>query len=255
MDTLDELALQAKALVKSGYYDGKTKAVGAKAPSLRDAVLSKERAVLAEIKTASPTAGVLRSDADVGELAMGFKGAGARGLSVITEPKTFGGSLERIAQARSSGLPVLMKDFVVSTRQIDSAALNGASSILLIATLFKRGHVDVELTKAVEHAHALGLETLTEATDALEYQDASRSGTDLLGINNRDLSTMSVDITRTVAVLKSCGKLGPTISLSGVETRTHADLLFSAGADGILVGTSLMREADPAAKLRTLTGV
>ncbi|MBI4392182.1 MAG: indole-3-glycerol-phosphate synthase [Euryarchaeota archaeon] len=254
MDHLEDLAFQARALVKSGYYDARPAKVRSRPPSLREAVLGRERAIIAEIKPASPSGGVLRPDIDVSSLAKDLKNAGACGLSVLTEPKSFRGSLESLSAAGSCGLPALMKDFVVSRAQIEAAAAHGASAVLLIVTLFDRRLTELPLETAVDYAHSLGLETLAEAADDGEYRTAAASGSDILGINNRDLPTMTVDLKRTIAVLKACGKLGPTISLSGVASRLDADVLFGAGADGILVGSSLMRDRDPATMLRKIIG-
>jgi len=250
-DILDELARAAKETIAEGYYDAPPRASN-KAPSLRAAVLSAPRAVLAEVKPASPTRGRLRDGHDAIVLAKSLAKAGARGLSILTEPKRFGGSLSTLAESADLGVPTLMKDFVLSEKQFLAAHSCGASAALLIVTLFNRGYAEKPLADTVARAHALGLEVLAEVVSASEFEQAQAAGADLLGINNRDLRTMEVDLERTGRVLSNVRKDRPVVGMSGVSSRADADALYGAGADAVLVGTGLMTAADPAAALGEL---
>lgn len=250
MDLLDELAGKARATLHGGYYDD----LGAKAlpqsPSLREAIEARPRAVIAEIKPSSPSAGTLRG-ADL-QLPGALARAGARGLSVLTEPEVFRGSLGMLRAASQLGVPTLMKDFVLAEAQLQCARRSGASAALLIATLHTRGHADAPLEETVRTAHHHRVEALVEVASAAEFRMAQATDADLLGINNRDLATMRVDLGRTPRVLAQVVKDRPVIGLSGVERRADADALFAAGCDAVLVGTALMRAPDPAKKLEEL---
>lgn len=250
MDLLDELAARARATLRSGYYNGLGEQAVPQAPSLRGAILAKPRALIAEIKPASPSAGRLRPATR--DLAASLVKAGARGLSVLTEPEVFRGSLDALRDAGRLGVPTLMKDIVLAEAQLLAARRCGASAVLLIATLHARGLADAGLRETVERAHAHGLETLVEVASAAEFRLAQGTPADLVGINNRDLRTMEVDLGRTARILAQVAKDRPVVGMSGVETRADADALFALGCDAVLVGTSLMRAAEPARKLEEL---
>jgi indole-3-glycerol phosphate synthase len=249
MDLLDDLAAQARATVESGYYDTPEPALP-RGPSLRQAVAARPRAVLAELKPASPSAGSLRPF-DL-RLARQLVEAGARGLSVLTEPHAFHGSLANLRAASALGTPTIMKDIVVADRQLAAARRCGASAVLLIATLHARGAAELGLRAMVEQAHRHGLEALVEVAGPEEFRAAQGTACDLIGINNRDLGTMKVDLGRTARVLGAARKDRPVVGMSGVATRRDADMLFAAGCDAVLVGTSLMRAPDPARALGAL---
>lgn len=247
MDILDELAARAGATIRSGFYDELGARALAQAPALRAAVLARPRAVIAELKPASPTRGKLRTPSR--DVAAGLVKAGARGLSVLTEPEVFLGSLQALRDASQLGAPTLMKDFVLAESQMACAKRCGASAVLLIATLHARGYAEAELGETVRMARRHGLETLVEVASAREFRAAQDTEADLVGVNNRDLRTMELDLRRTPTILEQVEKDRPVVGLSGVDTRAQADLLFSAGCDAILVGTSLMKAADPGRKL------
>jgi indole-3-glycerol phosphate synthase len=250
MDILDELAARAGATLRRGYYDDMGAPSVRQAPSLAAAVKGKPRAVLAELKPASPSKGQLRAPDK--ELAERLVKAGARGLSVLTEPDVFLGSLQTLRDASRLGAPTLMKDFVLAEAQLLCAKRCGASAALLIATLHSRGHAEQDLHDTVALAHRHGLEALVEVASAKEFRLAQDSACDLIGINNRDLRSMALDLRRTPTILGQVQKDRPVVGLSGVHTRAEADLLFGAGCDAILVGTSLMKAAEPAKKLEEL---
>ena len=204
--------------------------------------------VIAELKKASPSKGMIRENLDVPVLAESLKDAGAAALSVLTEPFYFKGGLENLRLASEAvSIPLLRKDFIFDPYQILEAKVNGASAILLIAAMLSAD----EFKRLLDFAHRYSLAVLGEAHTESELEIASSA--DLVGVNARDLKTFSTSLERSaelIATLKSCGK--PVIAESAV--RTHEDILMlrNAGAAGFLIGETLMRADDPGAKLKEL---
>lgn len=227
-----------------------------KAPSLV-AALAKP-GIIAELKPGSPTQGQMRVIANAEVLARELLAAGAAGISALTVPEKFGGSPALLASAVRAGGPVLMKDFVVTTRQLDLATKAGASAILLILPLLDREHSEWATPEdAIAAAHERGLEVLLEVYDDEEYLLASLLDADMVGINNRDLrdDALTVDPARAIGVLSRMGALDvPVLALSGLETTEDIRAAIGAGARGALVGSALMKADDPAAEVRKLTG-
>jgi indole-3-glycerol phosphate synthase len=205
-------------------------------------------AVIAELKRRSPSAGALGPAADAAATAAAYYRAGARALSILTETEHFGGSLADLEVARrATPLPVLRKDFVVDRYQIAESRLAGADAILLIvAALGER------TAEFLAHATAIGLQALVEVHDQRELAIAVGAGAHIVGINNRNLADLSVDlsVTERLAPLVPPGIL--VVAESGVEQRADALRLVRAGAKALLVGTALMRSSDPAATLRDM---
>jgi indole-3-glycerol phosphate synthase len=209
--------------------------------------------VIAEHKRRSPSAGEIREGATVAEVVLAYERGGAAAVSILTERKHFGGSLDDLREARAaSALPILRKDFIVDLYQVYESAAAGADAILLIVAALDE-HALVEL---YTEARALDLDVLVEVHDeeeldcALEQIDA-----DVIGINNRNLADLSVDIERTFELLADIPAGKTVVSESGFHSREQLDELERVGVDGVLVGESLMRAADPEAALRALTGV
>jgi len=250
VDQLAKLVDNARGLVARGYY--RASASGVRAPSLREAIRKAERAVIAEVKLASPAAGALGPEDGVGHLLEAYLRGGACALSVLTEPNVFHGSLEHLRLAVGSGIPVLMKDIVVAPGQVEAAAACGASTVLVIETLFTRGYLDGSSRGLIDEAHDRDLDVVLEAHTLADWEAALRTDADILGINNRDLSTMRLDPGTTRTLLAARPKDRPVISMSGIETRAHVEEMLRAGADSVLVGSSIMAHADPARKLEEL---
>jgi indole-3-glycerol phosphate synthase len=213
-------------------------------------------AIIAEIKKASPSKGLIRSDFHPVTLARTFEAAGAAALSVLTDEKFFQGSLEYLRQIRQTvRLPLLRKDFVIDERQILEAVEWGADAILLIVAILS----DEQLKRFQDLAKAAGLAALVEVHDEAELDRALAAGAELLGVNNRNLKTFKVDLTTTenlAARLRSSalatGYSPLLVAESGIHTRADVELLAKCGAQAILVGESLMRQADIGAKVREL---
>lgn len=212
----------------------------------RAALVAPCLSIIAELKRRSPSLGALKPAADAGATAVLYHAAGASALSVLTEPDHFGGDIEDLKVARvGAPIPALRKDFIVDTYQIAESRLAGADAVLLIvAALGER------TAEFLARASDLGLDALVEVHDERELRVALDAGADIVGVNNRNLGDLRVDL----AVFERLAPLVPEgvvkVAESGVETREDAERMRHAGADALLVGTALMRAADPAAKLR-----
>jgi len=218
--------------------------------SFRCSLTRKHPGIIAELKKASPSAGVLRRDFDPLMLGRELEDAGAAALSVVTEPRYFQGTLEHLAALRwSAGVPILCKDFFVDSYQILAARHAGADSVLLIAALLD----DALLRRLREEAEALGMEALVEVHGAGELDRAIQSGATIIGVNNRDLRTLQTSLDLSLDLAKHLPQDVLAISESGIRTADDIRRLSEAGYGGFLVGEQLMRSASPAAALAELT--
>jgi indole-3-glycerol phosphate synthase len=217
---------------------------------------SAKMGLIAEIKKASPSAGVICEDFDPVRIARAYDAAGADCISVLTDEKFFQGSLANLKAARKAvKLPLLRKDFIIDERQILEAVEAGADAILLIVAILSY--------RQLKHFHTLaaeaGLAALVEVHDEAELESALMVGARVIGVNNRDLKTFKVDLATTerLAAKMQAARGGPEkllVAESGVRTRADVTRLAACGTRAILVGETLMKEADLAAKVRELTG-
>ena len=207
--------------------------------------------VLAELKPASPSRGVLRDPFDPVALARVLEGAGAAALSVLTEPEFFNGSLKNLRDARKEiALPVLRKDFIFDSWQVWEARANDADSFLLIVAALENGL----LAELILLGRELGMEPLVEVHTTAELDRAMAAGARIVGVNNRDLKTLNVRAETSLELLGAIPEECLAVAESGL--RTHEDLvrLRAAGFDAFLIGEHLMRAADPGAALAELLG-
>jgi len=256
-DILNELASTAFNRVESGYYDIYSRDVAVRDhKSFRQALRgSVTTSIIAELKPGSPSRGrILKEDFDPVKLAELYASGGALGLSVLTVPEGFFGSLGNVEKASVTGLPVLMKDFIIDRTQIEAARAIGADAILFIHRLFDRGYTSFELNDGINYAQELGLEVLLEVNDLGEYESALKTEADMIGINNRDLRSLNVDISLTKRILAKYKKDRPVWSLSGISSREDINYLKGAGADAFLIGTSLVEAREPDKLLQDLCG-
>lgn len=206
--------------------------------------------LIAEIKRATPSQGVLDATLDAREMATNYEAGGAAAISVLTEPRFFSGSLDDLVAAHSvTSLPILRKDFVIDEWQITESRAAGADAVLLIVRC-----IQGDLSVFVDSCRALGMDALVEVFDEGDLERALAAGADLIGINHRDLETFEVYPERTEKLLPSIPEGITTVSLSGVTLRSEVIACQEAGASAVLVGTSLVRASDPAQKLRELLG-
>jgi indole-3-glycerol phosphate synthase len=206
-------------------------------------------AVIAEIKRASPSKGLLRNDFDPAALAKSYESGGAACLSVLTDREYFQGGNEHLATARAAcGLPVLRKDFTIDAYQVLEARAIGADCILLIAAA---AGID-ELRELERLAHSLGMAVLVEVHDAGELAAASTLATPLIGINNRNLRTFATSLQTTLDLLPGVPAGKMVVTESGIRDRSDVARLRKHGVHAFLIGEAFMRAADPGRALHAL---
>jgi indole-3-glycerol phosphate synthase len=251
-DFLDVLARVAQINIESEYYD-KVSPIENVRVSLKRAILDcKANPVITEIKAASPSAGVIRTNIEPASIAKFMEKGGATALSVLTEPKQFSGSLEALAQARKAvKLPILMKDIILSPIQILAGSKLGANAVLLIQALFDRGYSEKTVEEIIAGTHMLGLEVLLETHTLSEFVSALQSDADLIGINNRNLATLKVDLNVTKNILQSTNpKNKLVVSESGINTIADVKFLRESGASAFLIGSAIMLSNNIEEKVR-----
>ena len=210
-----------------------------------------EIALIAEVKKASPSKGVIRADFDPTAIATAYQTAGASCLSVLTDETYFQGHLSYLRLIREVvPLPLLRKDFVIDTAQIYEARVAGADAVLLIVSVLS----PAQLAEFSQTAASLGLDALVEVHDREELEIAKAAGATLIGVNNRDLKTFNVRLETTEELLPHMPPGALVVAESGIHTRQDVERLAEAGAHAILVGESLMRADDIAAATRKLLG-
>ena len=212
-------------------------------------------AVIAEVKKASPSKGVIREDFDPVAIAKAYAAGGASCLSVLTDKRFFQGGFEVLVQVRQVvDLPLLCKEFILSPYQLYQARAAGADAVLLIAAIL----TDQDISYLLKVARSLGLQVLLEVHDAAELERAlSFEGVQLIGINNRDLTSFETDLATTETLTATYGEQfrqsgALLVSESGLFSRDDLDRVQSAGADAVLVGEALMRQSDVQQALETL---
>ncbi len=218
----------------------------------KEALKKKGIKIIAEVKRSSPSAGRIK-DVDPAEQAGVYERAGAIAISVLTDKKFFGGSLTDLEKVREAvNLPILRKDFLIDEVQILEAKAYGADAILLIVRVLKLN----ELRKFLSISEDLNLSPLVEIFSLEEAKIAIDAGARIIGINNRNLDTLEIDLNRTKELAPKVRELGAefVIAESGIERKEQVEELLSYGVDTFLIGTALMKSGDPYRKLRELLG-
>ena len=224
------------------------RSVGQRRP-FADALQRSRPAIIAEIKQASPSRGLLTADYDPCRTALAYEAGGAAALSVLTDRDFFQGDLGHLNAARSAvAVPVLRKDFTISELQILEAAAHGADAVLLIAAILS----DEELRRFREFAAQFLMAALVEVHDEVELKRAVDSGAAIIGVNNRDLRTFDVRLETSLRLAAKMPTDAIRVSESGITDAAHVRMLSEAGFDAFLVGEHLMSSADPAMRLRAL---
>ena len=256
-DWLDKLAKNTLQLVANGYYSTHLEIMNPPKSLKESLLLHKGAALISEIKFASPSKGIIREVSALITIAKAMIAGGVAGLSIITEPNYFRGNIEFIYTVRSQiEIPILMKDFFLSTTQIDTASKIGASAILLIHALFDRGYGQSSIPDLISYAHSKGIEVLLEVHSEEELIPALNTEADMIGINNRNLKTLKIDLKTTKDLLtnKDTGeKL--IVSESGVSNPEDIQFLRSSGAHAFLIGTTIMQSSNISEKIQELRGV
>ena len=204
---------------------------------------------ICEVKKASPSKGVIAQDFPYLDIAKEYEKSGASAISVLTEPEYFLGSDEYLKEiAEAVAIPVLRKDFTVDAYQIYEATVLGASAVLLICAILD----DEQLTEYLQIAHRLGLSALVEAHDGEEVRRAVKAGARIIGVNNRDLRTFTVDIKNSVSLRDQIPEGTIYVSESGITTAEDVGVLYRNRTNAVLIGETLMRSPDKKAMLQEL---
>ena len=234
--SLDQLQAQAEAQGEPRDFVG----------SIHKKVMANKAAVIAEIKKASPSKGVIREDFKPAEIAKSYEKAGAACLSVLTDEQYFQGSAAYLKQARAAcKLPVLRKDFIIDEYQVFEARAMGADCILLIVAALELA----QMQKLEALANELGMAVLVEVHDADELTLALQLDTPLIGINNRNLRTFEVSLQTTLDLLKIMPEDRFVVTESGIFTPEDVKIMMNNQVQGFLVGEAFMRQDDPGAEL------
>ncbi len=254
-DILEELSAMRRAdaeeSAKAIPYETLLQQIGRMAPTrdFRAAFRGEGVHILAELKKASPSEGLIRADFPVVELAQDLERAGAAALSVLCEPHRFRGGRAYLSAVRGAvNLPLLCKDFITTPYQVAAARAAGADAILLIAAILP----DETLLALRRLAHDFGMAALVETHTTEEIRRAVNLGCEIVGVNCRDLRTFRTDPTITESLIGAIPADRTRIAESGIHTADDVRRLRAAGADGFLIGTALMRANRPADKLKEL---
>jgi indole-3-glycerol phosphate synthase len=224
------------------------------APPVKDclpALLTDEISVIAEVKRSSPSKGALATISDPAALAASYEHAGASVISVLTEQRRFGGTLNDLDQVRSAvGLPVLRKDFMVDEYQFYEARAHGADVVLLIVAALSKNQLDDFLHLSRE----LGMRALIEVHTHFELESALDISSEIIGVNSRNLKTLDVDTQVFSQLIPQIPKHIARVAESGISTRSDVEFAHENGATAILVGEALVRSADPKVAMAQLLG-
>jgi indole-3-glycerol phosphate synthase len=224
----------------------------ARRPSMAAALRRADVAVIAEVKRASPSRGTIRAEIDAGAQAAAYAAGGAAAISVLTESSRFGGTLSDLENASGAvAIPLLRKDFIVSEEQILEALVAGASAVLLIV----RALEPPRLRALTDFCAAAGLESLVEVHDEGELAIALSTSAGMIGVNARNLETLAVNPGPVPTLLAKVPQDRVCIAESGLITRDDVAAVAEAGADAVLVGSAVSLASDPAAAVRSLTGL
>lgn len=234
-----------KMLIKTGDLP--------KPRGFKEAVMRRGINLIAETKAASPSAGVMIDNYVPEDIAAVYEKAGACAVSVLTDAKYFKGSIKDIAKVKNSiKLPVLRKDFIIDESQIYESRLAGADAVLLIARILGRH----ELERFIKAAGGLGMDALVEVHSVKEAGSAIDAGAELIGINNRDLDTLKVDLGTTINIINEIPELKQKVlvSESGISERSQVEQLRDVGVNAVLVGEAILKSPDMSEKIRELIG-
>lgn len=237
------LAENSQRAVDDGIYDTRYN-IKHTTNSMAEAVSTRGEGarIIAEIKFASPSQGIITEYRDHIAVAKQMVSGGAAAISVLTQPHLFGGSPQYFADIRRSvSVPMLMKDIILDYRQIDAASDVGADCILLIQAIFDAGYASNSIDRYITRAHDYNMQVLLEVHDSIELVSALHTDCDIIGVNNRNLDTLEISLETTKDTLHGYNGDRPIISESGIESPRDITYLSGCGASAFLVGTSIMR--------------
>ncbi len=238
---LRKLVNNSQMAIDDGTYDVECNLQKSTKDFLKIVKTHTHATLLTEIKFASPSLGKIRTLTDPVSIAGHMIAGGSKALSILTQPHLFNGSPEYFMKVRQSvDVPLLMKDIVIDKIQIDAAKKIGADYMLLIQSIFDKGYLK-EIDEFVSYAHNKGLEILLEVHTKEEFENSLKTEADLIGVNNRNLDTLKIDLKTTQTVLEGFNKTRPILSESGIETPEDIQYLKKCGANAFLIGSSIMK--------------
>ena len=241
MHILEKLVKNSQSAIADGTYEIFEKIPKSQIDFIHLIKTNPHATLITEIKFSSPSLGKIRTLSDPVSIAHAMITGGAKALSVLTQPNLFNGSPDYFMQVRKAvDVPMLMKDIIIDKVQIDAAEKMGADYMLLIQSLFDQNYLK-EIDEFIEYAHKKGLKVLVEAHSKSEFENALKTEADLIGINNRNLDTLELDLDTTKNILDGFEKRGPILSESGIESPEDIQFLKKHGADAFLIGSSLMK--------------
>ena len=238
---LKKLFENSQIAIDEGIYDVKEN-LSKSNTNLIESIKENQHAThITEIKFSSPSLGEIKKNSDPVQIAKSMIKGGAKALSILTQPYLFSGSPEFFIKIRKEiDVPLLMKDIIIDKIQIDAAKKIGADYILLIQSLFDQGLVK-EIDELLDYGHKNGLKILLESHTRAEFENSLKTEADILGINNRNLDTLELDINNTKRILEGYKNSKMIISESGIETPKDVNFLHDCGANAFLVGSSIMK--------------
>ncbi len=238
---LKKLFENSQIAIDEGIYDVKENLSKSNTNLIESIKENQHATLITEIKFSSPSLGEIKKNSDPVQIAKSMIKGGAKALSILTQPYLFSGSPEFFIKIRKEiDVPLLMKDIIIDKIQIDAAKKIGADYILLIQSLFDQGLVK-EIDELLDYGHKNGLKILLESHTRAEFENSLKTEADILGINNRNLDTLELDINNTKRILEGYKNSKMIISESGIETPKDVNFLHDCGANAFLVGSSIMK--------------
>ena len=238
---LKKLFENSQIAIDEGIYDVKENLSKSNTNLIESIKKNQHATLITEIKFSSPSLGEIKKISDPVQIAKSMIKGGAKALSILTQPYLFSGSPEFFIKIRKEiDVPLLMKDIIIDKIQIDAAKKIGADYILLIQSLFDQGLVK-EIDELLDYGHKNGLKILLESHTRAEFENSLKTEADILGINNRNLDTLELDINNTKRILEGYKNSKMIISESGIETPKDVNFLHDCGANAFLVGSSIMK--------------
>ena len=249
---LQKLSQNSELAIKEGVYEITEKIPKSKMNLINMIKKNKHASLITEVKFSSPSLGEIHKKTDPVKIAMLMVQGGAVGLSVLTQPRLFNGSPEYFQKIRKKvKVPLLMKDIIIDKIQIDAAEKIGADCILLIQSIFDK-KLAKDIDEFISYAHKKKLMVLLESHTKKEFISSINTDADLLGINNRNLDTLEIDLDTTKNILKDRDEKRIILSESGIESPIDIRYLSGCGADGFLVGSSIMKSRDIKGQVKKL---
>ena len=243
-DVLEKLVINSRKAIDDGIYDIK-ETLPKSEIDLEESIRNNVHAsLITEIKFSSPAEGDIRQISDPLQIAEAMISGGAKALSVLTQPYLFHGSPEYFIKIRKNlKIPLLMKDIMIDKIQIDAAKKMGADYFLLIQALFDNDFVS-EIDELIDYGHKNGLKILLESHTKAEFDNAIKTNADIIGINNRNLDTLEINLETTKQILENYQVPKIILSESGIKSAEDVKFLRDCGADAFLIGTSIMKSSD-----------